>query len=68
MKFSNFAVSALLAGTASASLSFWSSSTDITDDDSLSVPGDNPLKHCKDPEKDILEVQSVDIDPNPPLP
>lgn len=32
------------------------------------VPGENPLKHCADPKDDILDLESVDISPNPPLP
>ncbi|KAL5119208.1 Phosphatidylglycerol/phosphatidylinositol transfer protein [Pleosporales sp. CAS-2024a] len=32
------------------------------------VPGDNPLYFCGDPADDILEIESADIDPNPPTP
>ncbi|TKX26541.1 phosphatidylglycerol/phosphatidylinositol transfer protein [Elsinoe australis] len=35
-------------------------------DDSLSVPGDNPLNFCATPDKDILELDRVDLSPNPP--
>ncbi|KAL8997570.1 MAG: hypothetical protein Q9169_003188 [Polycauliona sp. 2 TL-2023] len=35
-------------------------------DDSLSVPGDNPLNFCADPSKYILTIDHVDLDPNPP--
>merc|ERR1712070_21576 len=35
-------------------------------DDSLSVPGNNPLNHCADPKDDILDLKSVDLNPNPP--
>jgi len=31
-----------------------------------SVPGDNPLHYCASPDKDILEIESVDLSPNPP--
>lgn len=55
--------SALLA-TASASSFFGGSET--TFDDSLSVPGKNPLNHCANPQDDILELKSVDLNPNPP--
>jgi hypothetical protein len=36
----------------------------------LSVPGDNPLEFCEDPEANshILRIQKVDLSPNPPLP
>lgn len=56
--------SALLA-TASAG-SFFGGSDVTTFDDSLSVPGDNPLQHCANPKDDILEIKSVDLSPNPP--
>lgn len=33
-----------------------------------SVPGDNPLTYCKpDHDDDILRIDHVNIDPNPPL-
>ncbi|KAL9595611.1 MAG: hypothetical protein Q9219_006348 [cf. Caloplaca sp. 3 TL-2023] len=35
-------------------------------DDSLSVPGDNPLEFCSDPSNFILTIDNVDLDPNPP--
>ncbi|KAI4282700.1 MAG: hypothetical protein L6R38_002747 [Xanthoria sp. 2 TBL-2021] len=35
-------------------------------DDSLSVPGDNPLSFCADPSDYILTIDNVDLDPNPP--
>ncbi|KAM3419988.1 hypothetical protein BST61_g3300 [Cercospora zeina] len=35
-------------------------------DDNLSVPGHNPLEFCEDPEKNILAIKKVDLDPNPP--
>ena len=37
-------------------------------DETFKVPGDNPLEHCQDPKHDILDLESVDLDPNPPLP
>ncbi|KAF2864517.1 hypothetical protein K470DRAFT_297506 [Piedraia hortae CBS 480.64] len=37
-------------------------------DDPLQVPGENPLLHCTDPANDILNLTSVDLYPNPPLP
>lgn len=48
---------------------FWGSSPEIAPfEDKLDVPGDNPLQHCQDPEGDILELEEVDLDPNPPSP
>ena len=32
------------------------------------VPGNSTLRHCKEPKDDILTIERVDIDPNPPLP
>jgi len=36
-------------------------------DDSLNVPGENPLSFCEDPTGNILEIKNVDLDPNPPV-
>ncbi|MCJ1440299.1 MAG: Phosphatidylglycerol/phosphatidylinositol transfer protein [Stictis urceolatum] len=30
------------------------------------VPGKNPLNFCEDPKDNIVEITSVDLDPNPP--
>lgn len=32
------------------------------------VSGENPLEFCADPKDDILEIGSVDLTPNPPVP
>jgi hypothetical protein len=32
------------------------------------VPGDNPLYFCDDPKDNILEIENVDLSPNPPQP
>ncbi|KAF2433543.1 phosphatidylglycerol/phosphatidylinositol transfer protein precursor [Tothia fuscella] len=32
----------------------------------LSVPGKNPLEFCADPKDDLLIIENVDLDPNPP--
>ena len=34
--------------------------------DSLEVPGDNPLVYCQDPDDYILDINHVDLAPNPP--
>ncbi|QIW99978.1 hypothetical protein AMS68_005496 [Peltaster fructicola] len=56
----------LAAGAAALAKPAWSPVTAL--EDSYKVPGDNPLYYCDNPEteKYILEVESVDIDPNPP--
>lgn len=40
----------------------------VIQEDTFSVPGDNPLFFCNNPEdeKYILTVDNVDLDPNPP--
>jgi hypothetical protein len=38
----------------------------LTMDDPLKVPGANPLSFCSDASKDILLIEKVDLDPNPP--
>ena len=60
----------LLAAIASVQAGSWfGSSPDIAPfEDKLDVPGDNPLQHCQDPEDDILDLEEVDLDPNPPQP
>lgn len=42
--------------------------TQITINEEFKVPGDNPLYFCSDPKDDLLEIEKVDLDPNPPLP
>jgi hypothetical protein len=32
----------------------------------FNVPGENPLLFCEDPKKNILVIEKVDLDPNPP--
>lgn len=68
MKFIHIIAAALLATSASARSSIFAASPDIGPnvDGFLSVPGDNPLQHCQDPKDDILTLESVDLDPNPP--
>lgn len=38
----------------------------IATNDSLKVPGDSPLVYCEDPQSYILDVDHIDISPNPP--
>ena len=67
MKFVAIASAALAAGVAARSSIL---STPSTQEDSLTVPGDNPLFYCQDPsaENYILDIKNVDLSPNPPLP
>ena len=51
----------------SKSLSFLSDSqAPLGSDTDLAVPGDNPLVYCQDPSDNILAIQHVNLDPNPP--
>lgn len=69
MKVNTLLASAILAVSASARSSLFGSSIEVAPyDEKLNVPGDNPLQHCQDPKEDILDLESVDLDPNPPLP
>jgi len=70
MKFFTLAATTLLATTVSARSSLTSANFKQPAlaplDDNTKVPGDNPLAHCQDPKDDILDLQSVDLSPNPP--
>jgi len=60
----------LLAATGVVSVSAGSSwlPGQIAVKEEFSVPGNNPLFFCSDPKDDILEIENVDLDPNPPSP
>lgn len=32
------------------------------------VPGENPMTFCTSPENDLLQIERVDLEPNPPVP
>lgn len=69
MKLLTLLTSTLLATAVSARSSIFGSSVNVAPyDDALKVPGESPLQFCEDPKDDILELKSVDLDPNPPLP
>lgn len=38
------------------------------DPEEFPVNGDNPLNYCAKPDSYKLEIESVDLSPNPPLP
>jgi hypothetical protein len=38
------------------------------DNEKFPVNGDNPLQYCAKPDSYKLEIESVDLAPNPPLP
>lgn len=37
-------------------------------DEKLQIPGDNPLEFCQDPSHYLVEIENVDLTPNPPRP
>ncbi|PYH95999.1 putative ML domain protein [Aspergillus ellipticus CBS 707.79] len=47
---------------------FGSSQTPIYANGDFPVKGDNPLEYCNDPAGYTLEIDHVDLSPNPPLP
>ncbi|KAI9732661.1 MAG: Phosphatidylglycerol/phosphatidylinositol transfer protein [Cirrosporium novae-zelandiae] len=68
MKLSATILPLLLANLVAArSLSLFGSESVIKDEDSeLAVPGNNPLLYCQKSTDDILEIDYVDLNPNPP--
>ncbi|KAF2124907.1 SGNH hydrolase [Dothidotthia symphoricarpi CBS 119687] len=60
----------LLAATSALSVSAGSSwiTKQVTVKEDYKVPGDNPLYFCEDPANNILSIEKVDLDPNPPKP
>ena len=58
------ATASILPGFATNSQATLDSSTN-TD---LSVPGANPLMFCADPASYLLQITTVDLSPNPPIP
>jgi hypothetical protein len=61
------ALTAPLASAAAFSLFDPSQVSLKTDDPKFPVKGDNPLSYCADPASYRLEIESVDLTPNPPL-
>lgn len=73
MKFASlFSAVALLTAGASArssARSVWSGLTSANQhalEEAFPVPGDNPLQFCVKPDNQILEIDTVDLSPNPP--
>ncbi|RHZ55070.1 ML domain-containing protein [Aspergillus thermomutatus] len=50
------------------SISFFDSAQAPIKAENIPVEGNNPLEYCADPSGNILEIESVDLFPNPPLP
>jgi len=66
MKFSSVLLAAAGVATVSAQPSWMPGQVTIQND--YKVPGDNPLDFCADPKDNLLEIEKVDLDPNPPQP
>ena len=66
MKVSSIVSLALLGATASARSLWTSSNNQHALEEAFPVPGDNPLQFCAEPKDQILEIDSVDLSPNPP--
>ncbi|KAL2443572.1 Phosphatidylglycerol/phosphatidylinositol transfer protein [Exophiala dermatitidis] len=62
-------VISLFAATAvSARSLFKTGQNALVDDPKFPVPGKNPLNFCADPADYILDIDYVDLSPNPPVP
>lgn len=68
MKLSTVLTSLAAATVVTSASLFGDSQKAIAQDDNLSVPGKNPLNYCADPKDYILQIDHVDLSPNPPKP
>lgn len=69
MRFSSILAALTFSSSISAAALWGGSSNDqlvLADDEPLKVPGANPLVFCENPEKNLLTISKVDLDPNPP--
>ncbi|KAA8564375.1 hypothetical protein MFRU_013g00120 [Monilinia fructicola] len=69
MKFSISLITLLFSSTlvAAEGLSLFGNGQKVLDDKGGAVPGNNPLTYCKaDHSSDILQLDHVNLDPNPP--
>jgi hypothetical protein len=69
MQLTTVFLAALSATSVSATPSgSWLSGDQVTIKEDYKVPGDNPLYFCGDPADDLVKIEKVDLDPNPPKP
>lgn len=68
MKFIVAAVSLLLSFSATSNAFSFRSGDQTILDEKYSVPGNNPLSFCQEPSEYILNIDHVDLTPNPPKP
>ncbi|OCK81889.1 hypothetical protein K432DRAFT_424571 [Lepidopterella palustris CBS 459.81] len=66
MKLSALFLSVVITTSVSATPASWFNQGQLAIQDEFKVPGDNPLYFCSDPSDDILIIDNVDLDPNPP--
>jgi len=66
MKLTSLLLPVVLTATVSARSSWLNGDQVSVKEDPVAVPGENPLVFCSDPPTDILEIDSVDLSPNPP--
>lgn len=70
MRFNTLCASVALAGVASAVPGWFDAAgQDVIANDADKVPGTNPLTFCNaDRSKDLVTIEKVDLNPNPPVP
>lgn len=68
MKYLTLLLAALSTSASAATLGLWDQSPLTVPGTGEPVPGSNPLKYCGATNDDILTIDYVDINPNPPLP
>lgn len=68
MKVSAVLVAASSVASVSAGANWMAGGSQAVINEAFKVPGDNPLYFCEDPKNYILDIENVDLDPNPPLP
>lgn len=66
MKLTSLLLPVVLTITVSARSSWLNGNQVSVKENSVEVPGENPLLFCSNPPTDILEIDSVDLSPNPP--
>ena len=49
-------------------LNIFSGNQDVIADENLKIPGDSPLELCQgDHKDDLVQIEKVDLEPNPPV-
>ena len=66
MKASAVLLAATSAVSVSAAATWMSGGNQVVINEEWKVPGDNPLYFCADPKDYLLDIENVDLSPNPP--